>query len=166
MGWIHPLKPLVALPLYFIKKKDGSLCLVQDYCALNAMTVKNHYPLPIILELINQLQGVKYFTKLNIRWGNNNVCIKKGDEWKAVFHTNRGLFEPLVMFFGLMNSPATFQTMMNEIFQDLIVRATLECCGDCTITQADRGENQREKFKVSPLPVSLYYTTQIGRAHV
>jgi Reverse transcriptase (RNA-dependent DNA polymerase) len=54
------------------------------------------------------------------RWGYNNVCIKEGDEWKATFRTNWGLFKPLVMFFGLTNSPATFQTMMNDIFQDLI----------------------------------------------
>ena len=120
-GRIHPSKSLMASPVFFIKKKDGSLCLVQDYRALNAMTVKNCYPLPIISELINQLQGVKYFTKLDVRWGYNNVCIRKGDEWKAAFRTNRGLFEPLVMFFGLTNSPATFQTMMNEIFQDLIM---------------------------------------------
>ena len=64
---------------------------------------------------------MKYFTKLNVQWGYNNVCIKKGDEWRAAFRTNHGLFEPLVMFFGLTNSPATFQTMMNEIFQDLIM---------------------------------------------
>jgi hypothetical protein len=57
---------------------------------------------------------------LDVRWGYNNVCICKGDEWKAAFCTNRGLFEPLVMYFGLTNSLATFQTMMNEIFQDLI----------------------------------------------
>jgi hypothetical protein len=63
---------------------------------------------------------VRYFTELNVRWGYNNVCIKEGDEWKGAFRTNQGLFEPLVMFFGLTNSPATFQTMMNEIFQDLI----------------------------------------------
>ena len=53
---------------------------------------------------------------MDIRWGYNNVRIKEGDEWKAAFRTNRGLFEPLVMFFGLTNSPATFQTMMNDIF--------------------------------------------------
>ena len=57
---------------------------------------------------------------MDVRWGYNNVRIKEGDEWKAAFRTNRGLFEPLVMFFGLTNSPATFQTMMNDIFQDLI----------------------------------------------
>ena len=84
------------------------------------MTIKNQYPLPLIQELVNKLKGAKYFTKLDIRWGYNNVRIKEGDEWKAAFLTNRGLFEPLVMFFGLTNSPATFQTMMNELLQDLI----------------------------------------------
>ena len=64
---------------------------------------------------------MKYFTKLGVRWGYNNVRIKKGDEWKAAFHTNCGLFKPLIMVFGLTNSPATFQTMMNKIFQDLIM---------------------------------------------
>ena len=62
----------------------------------------------------------KYFTKLDICWGYNNVHIKEGDEWKAAFRTNHGLFEPLVMFFGLTNSPATFQTMMNDLFKTLI----------------------------------------------
>ena len=84
------------------------------------MTMKNKYPLPLIPELIAKLHGAKYFTKLDMRWGFNNVCIKEGDEWKAAFCTNRGLFEPLVMFFGLTNSPATFQTMMDDIFEDLI----------------------------------------------
>ena len=65
-GRICPSKSLMASPVFFIKKKDGSFCLVQDYCALNAMTVKNHYPLPIISELINQLRGAKYFTKLEV----------------------------------------------------------------------------------------------------
>src|ERR1700720_4361181 len=95
----------------FIKKKDGSLRLVQDYRALNTKTIKNVYPLPLISDLINRLRGARYFTKLDVRWGYNNVRIKEGDEWKAAFRTNRGLFEPLVMFFGLTNSPATFQTM-------------------------------------------------------
>jgi hypothetical protein len=75
--------------------------------------LKNKYPLPLISELIEKLCRAKYFTKLDVRWGFNNVRMKEGDEWKATFRTNRGLFEPLVMFFGLTNSPATFQTMMN-----------------------------------------------------
>jgi hypothetical protein len=68
---------------------------------------------------------VHYFTKLDVHWGYNNVCICEGDEWKATFHTNRGLFEPLVMYFGLTNSLATFQTMMNKIFQDLITEGVV-----------------------------------------
>jgi Reverse transcriptase (RNA-dependent DNA polymerase) len=75
-GRIHPLKSPMASPVFFIKKKDGTLRLVQDYRVLNAMTVKNRYPLPIISELIAQLRGAKYFTKLDVRWGFNNVRIK------------------------------------------------------------------------------------------
>jgi hypothetical protein len=87
---------------------------------LNKGTVKNTYPLPLILELIDKLKNARIFTKVDLRWGYNNVRIKEGDEWKAAFKTNKGLFEPTVMFFGLMNSPATFQAMMNTIFKDLI----------------------------------------------
>ena len=114
----------MASPVFFIKKKDGSLRLVQDYWALNTIMVKNKYPLPLISELINKLQGAKYFTKLNVHWGFNNVHMK-GDEWKAAFWTNHGLYEPLVMFFGLTNSPATFQTMMDHIFEDLIMEGVV-----------------------------------------
>ena len=89
------------------------------------MTIKNSYPLPLISELIDKLKGAKVFTKLDIRWGYNNVRIQDRDEWKAAFITNRGLFEPLVMFFGLTNSPATFQTMINHLFRDLIARGSV-----------------------------------------
>ena len=112
----------MAAPVFFVKKKDGKLCLVQDYCALNTMTVKNKYSLPLILELIAKLHGAKYFMKLDVQWGFNNVQIKEGDEWKAAFQTNCGLYESLVMFFSFTNSPATFQTMMDNIFKDLILK--------------------------------------------
>jgi hypothetical protein len=117
----------MASPVFFIKKKDGTLRLVQDYRALNTITIKNKYPLPLISELIEKLRGAKYFTKLDVRWGFNNVRMKEGDEWKSAFRTNRRLFEPLVMFFqvGLTNSPATFQTMMNDIFRDLIAEGVV-----------------------------------------
>jgi len=89
------------------------------------MTVKNKYPLPLINKLINKLRGAKYFTKLDVRWGFNNVWMKEGDEWKAAFRTNQGLFKPLVMFFGVCNSLATFQTMMDDIFDDLITEGVV-----------------------------------------
>jgi len=119
-GHIHPSKSPFASAFFFVKKKDRRLRPVQDYHQLNVITLKNRYPLPLISELINKLKGAKYFTKLDVCWGYNNVRIKEGDEWKAAFHTNQGLFEPLIMFFGLTNSPATFQNMMNDVFRDLI----------------------------------------------
>jgi hypothetical protein len=79
----------------------------------------------MIILVAMTLKGARYFMKLDVCWGYNNVHIKNGDEWKAAFHTNRGLFEPLVMYFGLTNSPATFQTMMNEIFHDLILQGVV-----------------------------------------
>jgi hypothetical protein len=124
-GRIRQSKSPLGAPVFFIKKKDGKLHFVQDYRALNAITRKNQYPLPLIDDLIHRLKDTHYFTKLDVRWGYNNVRICEGDEWKAVFHTNRGLFEPLVMYFGLTNSPATFQTIMNEIFRDLITEGVI-----------------------------------------
>ena len=120
-GYIQESKSPMSSPFFFVKKKDGSLRPVQDYRQLNEITVKNRYPLPLVSDLMDRLKKAKYFTKLDIRWGYNNVRIKTGDEWKAAFVTNRGLFEPNVMFFGLANSPSTFSALMNDIFKDLIV---------------------------------------------
>jgi len=121
-GRIRPSKSPMAAPFFFIKKKSGELRPIQDYRRLNAMMIKNSYLLPLISELIDKLKGARYFNKLDVRWGYNNVRIQEGDEWKAAFITNKGLFEPLVMFFGLTNSPATFQTMMNHLFRGLIAK--------------------------------------------
>src|ERR1700733_8592563 len=99
--------------------------MVQDYRYLNSWTVQNNYPLPLINELIDKVAGAKYFSKFDLRWGYNNVRIKEGDEWKAALLTHRGAFEPLVMYFGLMNSPATFQIMMNSILRDLSDRGVV-----------------------------------------
>jgi len=82
--------------------------------------IKNNYLLPLISDVLENIRMKKVFTKMDLRWEYNNVRIKEGDEWKAAFTTPEGLFEPTVMFFGLTNSPATFQTMMNELLRDLI----------------------------------------------
>ena len=110
----------MASPFFFVGKKDGNLRPCQDYRYLNEGTVKNVYPLPLIADLVDQIKGYTRFTKMDVRAGYNNVRIKDGDQWKAAFKTNKGLFEPTVMFFGLCNSPATFQAMMNDIFADMI----------------------------------------------
>ena len=115
-GLIVEFKSRYMAPCFYIPKKDSSLQLVQDYRKLNQVTIKDKTPLPLIGEVIDKLKKVKYFNKLDLIWGYNNVQIKKGDKWKAAFLTNKGLFEPQVMYFRLCNSPETFQRMMNSIF--------------------------------------------------
>ena len=119
-GYIQPSKSLQMVPVFFVGKKDGKKRMVQDYRYLNEWTIKNNYPLPLILDILENIGTKKLFTKMDLRWGYNNVRIKEGDEWKAAFTTLKGSFEPTVMFFRLTNSPATFQAMMNELLRDLI----------------------------------------------
>ena len=107
-GYIRPSKSPQTSPVFFMLKKDGKKRMVQNYWYLNSWTVKNNYLLPLISDLINSIRKKKVFTKMDLRWGYNNVRIKEGDEWKVVFLTSEGSFEPMVMFFGLTNSPATF----------------------------------------------------------
>ena len=82
--------------------------MVIDYCNLNNQTVENNYLLPLITKLINNIGSKKVFTKIDLRWGFNNIRIKEENKWKEVFTMHIGSFEPTVMFFGMTNSPATF----------------------------------------------------------
>ena len=119
--YIRPSKSSQMSLVFFVPKKDRKKRMVQDYRYLNSWMVKNNYLLPLILDLIDSIRNKKVFTKMDLHWGYNNVRIKEGDEWKAVFSTPEGSFEPMVMFFGLTNSPATFQVMMNNLLRDLVV---------------------------------------------
>ena len=119
-GYIRLSKSLQTVPVFFVRKKDRKKRMVQDYRYLNEWMIKNNYPLPLISDVLENIGTKKLFTKMDLRWGYNNVRIKEGDEWKAAFMMPEGLFEPTVMFFGLTNSPTTFQAMMNELLRDLI----------------------------------------------
>ncbi|QRW23485.1 Reverse transcriptase (RNA-dependent DNA polymerase) [Rhizoctonia solani] len=119
-GKICPSTSSTGTPVMFVKKANGSLQLVVDYRKLNDVTHKNVYLLPRQDNLMAKLQHTKMFTKLDLRWGYNNIQIKKGDKWKTAFRTKYGLFEYLVMPFGLTNAPAAFQHFMNNLFRDLI----------------------------------------------
>ena len=103
--------------------------------------IKNAYPLPLISNVIDKLQGSRYFTKLDIRWGYNNVRIKEGDKWKVAFKTNKGLFKLMVMFFELCNSPATFQSMMDHTFSDMIMQGFLIIYMDDLLIHAKNKED-------------------------
>ena len=107
-GYIRPSKSPQTAPVFFVGKKNGKKQMVQDYRYLNEWTIKNNYPLSLISDIVENIDTKKVFTKINLRWGYNNVQIKKGDEWKVAFMTPEGSFEPTVMFFGLTNLPATF----------------------------------------------------------
>jgi hypothetical protein len=102
---------------FFFRPKQGTTELrgIQDYCRLNEITVKDRYPLPLIKDVINSVQGSKVYSKMDLCWGFNNIWIKEGDEAKAAFITPMGLYKPLVMQFGLCNAPSTFQRMVDEV---------------------------------------------------
>ena len=107
-GYIRLSKSPQTSPVFFVGKKGRSKWMVMDYHSLNNQTVKNNYLLPLIIELINNIGSKKVFTKMNLRWGFNNMRIKEGDEWKGAFTMHIGSFEPMVIFFGMTNLPATF----------------------------------------------------------
>jgi hypothetical protein len=115
-GTIITSESAQASPIFFIGKKDGGLRPCQDYRYINSKTIKNAFPLPLIPPLLHKLCNAKYFIKFDIRQEYNNLHIDPKDRWKAAFMTEKGLFEPTVMFFSLCNSLPAFQAWMNHIF--------------------------------------------------
>jgi hypothetical protein len=119
-GFIRPSKSPLGFPQFFVKRRDSALRPCVDYRGLNAVTIKDRTPLPLINDLFDQTQGAKIFTKIDLRGAYNLVRIREGDEWKTAFRTSRGSYEYLVMPFGLTNAPAVFQRLMNHIMADIV----------------------------------------------
>ncbi|GMQ12089.1 hypothetical protein CsSME_00054546 [Camellia sinensis var. sinensis] len=132
-GFIQPSKAPYGAPVLFQKKHDGSLRLCIDYRALNKVTIKNKYPIPLIADLFDQLGHAKFFTKLDLRSGYYQVRIAEGDEPKTACVTRYGSYEFLVMPFGLTNAPATFCTLMNKIFHPYLDRFVVVYLDDIVI---------------------------------
>ena len=143
-GYIKLSKSPQMLPVFFVSKKNGSKQMVMDYRNLNNQTVKNNYLLPLITELIDNMGSKKVFTKMDLRWGFNIIRIKEGDEWKEAFTTHIGSFEPTVMFFGMTNSPVTFQVMMNKISRDLINEGKVAVFVDNVLMETETEEGHNE----------------------
>jgi len=143
-GYFRPSKSPQTLPVFFVPKKDGKKKMVQDYWYLNSWTVKNNYLLPLISDLIYSIGKKKVFMKIDLCWGYNNVRIKERDEWKAVFSMSKGSFEPTIIFFRLTNSPATFQTMMNNLLRDLVVEEKIAVFIDDVIIAMEIEEGHEE----------------------
>ena len=108
------------VPILLVQKPDCSFHLCMDYCALNKVTVKNKYPLPLMTELRERLNTAKVFNKLDLKYAYHLVRIAEEDEEKTAFRTGFGLYHCRVMPFGLCNATATFQSMMDNIFHDLL----------------------------------------------
>ena len=105
-----------------MSKPDGSLRLYVDYRALNKLTVKNRYPLPLIEDLVDRLHKARYFSKIDLKSGFWQIRIENNDICKTAFRTRYGTYEWLVMPFGLANAPAVFQRIMNDIFKNRLGR--------------------------------------------
>ena len=119
-GFIRPSGSPFGAPILFVRKKDGSLRLCVDYRMLNKLTIKNRYPLPRIPELMDRLKGASVFSKIDLRSGYHQIRVKDEHVERTAFNTRYGQFEFLVMPFGLTNAPATFMTLMNQIFHDYL----------------------------------------------
>ena len=147
-GFIRPAKAPYGAPVLFQRKKDGSLRLCIDYRALNKLTVRNKYPLPIITDLFDRLHGAKYFSKLDLRSGYYQVRIAEGDEPKTTCVTRYGAFEFLVMPFGLTNAPATFCTLMNQVFHEYLDKFVVVYLDDIVVYSTTMEEHRDHLQKV------------------
>ncbi|KAI0995691.1 Transposon Tf2-9 polyprotein, partial [Podosphaera aphanis] len=147
-GYIRASSSPAGAPVLFVKKSDGTLRLCVDYRRLNEITVKNRYPLPLIRETLDRLSKAKWFTKLDLRQGYNQIRIAEGEEWKTAFRTRYGHFEYTVMPFGLTNAPATFQHFVNDCLRnylDIFCKAYLD---DILIYSDTLEEHQVHVYKV------------------
>ncbi|KAL2225718.1 UNVERIFIED_CONTAM: Transposon Tf2-12 polyprotein, partial [Sesamum indicum] len=141
-GIIKPAKSPYGAPVLFQKKADGSLRLCCDYRALNKITVKNKYPIPLVADCFDRLSGANYFTKIDLRSGYWQVRVKEGDEAKTTVVTRYGAFEFLVMPFGLTNAPATFSTLMNQVLHGFLDEFVVVYLDDIVIYSRTLAEHE------------------------
>ena len=141
-GYIRRSSSLWGAPVLLVEKKDGSLRMVVDYRALNEVTIKNKYPLPMINDLFDQLQGAKVFSKIDLRSGYHQLKIRGQDVPKTDFTTRYGLYEYTVMSFGLTNAPAYFMNMMNKVFMEFLNKFVVVFIDDILVYSKNEEEHK------------------------
>ncbi|GJP83849.1 hypothetical protein CLOP_g13951 [Closterium sp. NIES-67] len=132
-GFIRPSTSPFAVPILFTPKKDGGLRMCTDYRALNRVTIKSRYPIPCTNELIDNLRGARYFSKIDLSGGYHQIWVFADDCHKTAFRTRYGSYEYTVMLFGLTNAPSTFQLTMNGVFHDLLDKCVIIYLDDILI---------------------------------
>ena len=160
-GFIKTSSSPTAAPVIVVRKPSGGLRVCVDYRALNALTIKNRYPIPLVRETLSKLSGKQYFTKLDVISAFNRIRIAEGHEWKTAFNTRYGQFECLVMPFGLSNAPASFQSYINDVlreFLDAFASAYLDdvlIYSDTLEEHIDQVNNVLEKLIQAKLPIDI-----------
>src|SRR5438552_290152 len=142
-GFIHPSSSSWGCLAMFVDKKDQTKRLVVDYQPLNEVTVKNKYPLPWINILFDQLTGARVFSKIDLRSGYHQICIQPKDLPKTAFTMRYGLFEYLVMSFGLTNAPAHFTYLMNSVFMPELDKFVVVFIDDILIYSKNEEEHAK-----------------------
>ncbi|KAK3506694.1 hypothetical protein QTP70_015432 [Hemibagrus guttatus] len=147
-GYIRPSTSPAASSFFFVAKKDGGLQPCIDYRALNQITVKFRYPLPLIPAALEHLRGATIFTKLDLRSAYNLIRIREGDEWKTAFITPTGHYEYLVMPYGLANAPSVFQDFIHEVLREFLHRCVLVYIDDILIYSRSLAEHRQHVAEV------------------
>ncbi|XP_059066505.1 uncharacterized protein LOC131048153 [Cryptomeria japonica] len=150
-GYLRPSRSPYAAPILFQCKKEGTLQLCVDYRALNKLTIKNKYPLPLIADSFDRLVDARVFSKLDLRQDYYQIRIAQGDEEKTAITTRYGSYEFLVMPFGLTNAPATFSTLMNDVFRPLLDKCVVVYLDDILVYSRSLDEHKEHLREVFTL---------------